>query len=401
MINKRLERLTKNNSAIRSMFEEGKKLSTIYGEENVFDFSLGNPCAESPEIVKETIFECLNNNSSMALHGYMSNAGYTFVREAIADNLNKKADNHYTVNNIVMVVGAAGGLNCVLQALLNDNDEVIVIAPFFLEYTNYIENWGGKTIVANAEDETFQISIKNIEESISIRTKAVIVNNPNNPTGVVYTENNLRELSRLLEQKSNELGHPIYIISDEPYRELVYDGVKVPFIPNIYKNTIIVYSWSKSLSLPGERIGYIAISPTAQDSELLFNSVTVSNRILGFVNAPSLMQHVVSKCLECEPKLSLYDKNRFVLYKELTRIGYKCVYPQGAFYLWVKTPCSEDLFIEKAKQFKLLLVGGKAFCREGYVRIAYCVSEKKVNNSIKAFQDLWSCLKKLCDLIII
>lgn len=389
MINKRLERLTKNNSAIRAMFEEGRRLSQIYGKENVFDFSLGNPCVDSPSIVSDSISNTINSKSSLEVHGYMPNSGYPFVREAIANYLNKLSLNKYSLNNIIMVVGAAGGLNCVLQTLLNEGDEVIVVSPFFVEYINYIENWGGKTIVAKANQSNFQLSIDNIENCLSEKTKAIIINNPNNPTGVVYSKDNLLNLAKLLEKKEKEFGHPIYIVSDEPYRELVYDGVEVPFIPNLYKNTIIVYSWSKSLSLPGERIGYIAISPNADDADLIFNAASISNRIIGFVNAPSLMQYVVKDCLECKPDLSLYDENRKILYKELTNIGYECVYPQGAFYLWLKTPCDEKEFVEKAKSLNLLLVGGKAFFGDGYVRIAYCVPTKRVVDSIPAFKKLW------------
>lgn len=393
MINKRLETLTKKNSAIREMFEEGNRLAEKYGRENVFDFSLGNPCVETPSIVKDTIIDNLKNLSSITLHGYMPNAGYSSVREAIAASLNAMGDVHYTLNNLVLAVGAAGGLNCVLQTLLNPYDEVIVVAPFFVEYINYIENWGGKTVIAKSDNQTFHLSIPNVEKCITPKTKAIIVNNPNNPTGVVYPEDNLRLLASLLVQKEKEFGHPIYIISDEPYRELVYDGTKVPFIPDIYDDTIIVYSWSKSLSVPGERIGYVAISPNAIDSDLLFRAISISNRIIGFVNAPSLMQHVVNNCLTLKPDLSLYDHNRRILYNELTKIGFDCIYPKGAFYLWVKAPIEEKVFVAKAKELKLLLVGGSAFYGDGFVRIAYCVPEKQVIASIPIFKKLYSLSK--------
>lgn len=393
MINKRLESLTKNNSAIREMFEEGNRLAEKYGRENVYDYSLGNPCVESPQMVKDSIIDIISTEKTLDVHGYMPNSGYPFVRKKIADFLNKNSNLHYDLNNIIMVVGAAGGLNCILQTLINPEDEVIVVAPFFVEYVNYIENWGGKTVVSQANFETFELSIENIRDKISLNTKAIIINNPNNPTGVVYSKDNILELSQLLLKKEREYNHPIYIISDEPYRELVYDGKKVPFIPNYYSNTIIVYSWSKSLSLPGERIGYLAISPTAQDSNLIFNAASISNRIIGFVNAPSLMQRVVERCIACQPKIELYDDNRKILYNELTKIGYECIYPQGAFYLWVKTPCNEDDFVKKAKNLKLLLVKGSAFYCKGYVRIAYCVSHDIVLNSISAFRKLWDDLK--------
>ncbi len=389
MINKRLEQLTKNNSAIRAMFEEGNRLAEKFGRENVYDYSLGNPCVDSPEMVKDSIIDILSEEKSLNIHGYMPNSGYHFVRETIARNLNKNSKIAYGPNNIIMVVGAAGGLNCILQTLINPGDEIIVVAPFFVEYTNYIENWGGKTVIAQSEDDTFVLSTENIKEKINANTKAIIVNNPNNPTGVVYPEENINDLSQMLLEKEKEYGHPIYIISDEPYRELVYDGRDVPFIPNFYPDTIIVYSWSKSLSLPGERIGYLAIFPEAKDSTLIFNAASISNRIIGFVNAPSLMQRVVERCIECEPRIKEYDQNRKVLYNELTRIGYKCTYPQGAFYLWVKTPCDEEVFVEKAKELHLLLVKGSAFFKKGFVRIAYCVSDDMVVNSIHAFEKLW------------
>ena len=389
MISKRLESLTKRNSAIRAMFEEGNRLAEKYGRENVYDFSLGNPCVESPEKVKKSIIDILSTEKPLDIHGYMPNSGYVFVRKTIAEFLNKNSKAHYGPNHIIMVVGAAGGLNCILQTLLNPGDEVIVVAPFFVEYTNYIENWGGNTIIAQSDEKTFMLSVENIREKISSNTKAIILNNPNNPTGVVYSEDNIRELSQALLEKEKEYGHPIYIVSDEPYRELVYDGKSVPFIPNFYSNTMIVYSWSKSLSLPGERIGYLAISPTANDTELIFNAASISNRIIGFVNAPSLMQRVVESCIDCQPRLEEYDENRKLLYDELTKIGYECTYPQGAFYLWMKTPCDEGTFVDKAKEYNLLLVKGSAFYRAGYVRIAYCVSKETVINSISAFKKLW------------
>lgn len=393
MISKRIEQLTKQNSAIRAMFEEGNRLAEKYGRENVFDFSLGNPCVESPEMVRDSIIDIVSTGKSLDVHGYMPNSGHFSVRKAIAANLNKRSDVHYGAKNIVMVVGAAGGLNCILQTLLNPGDEVIVIAPFFVEYTNYIENWGGKPVIAQSAEETFELSVTNIKGKINEKTKAIIVNNPNNPTGVVYSDQNINDLAQMLLKKEKEYRHPIYIISDEPYRELVYDGGSVPFIPAYYPDTMIVYSWSKSLSLPGERIGYLAISPMAQDSELIINATSISNRIIGFVNAPSLMQKVVERCLDCQPKIEAYDANRKVLYNELTKIGYECIYPQGAFYLWMKTPCDEGAFIEKAKGYNLLLVKGSAFYKAGYVRIAYCVSHDTVVRSVDAFRKLWKDLK--------
>ena len=393
MISKRIETLAKKNSAIRAMFEEGIHLSKIHGKDNVFDFSLGNPIVEPPSLVKESILETISKNDSLNIHGYMLNSGYQFVRESVANQLNKLGNQQtFTKDNIVMTVGAAGGLNCVLQALLNPDDEVLVIAPFFVEYVNYIENWGGKVVIANADHNTFTLSLENISLKISQKTKAIILNNPNNPTGVVYSPENIQTICDYLLLKEKEYGHPIYIISDEPYRELAYDGTIVPFLPDYFLDTIIVYSWSKSLSLPGERIGYVAISPLCHDSKLLFDAICVCNRIIGFVNAPSLMQYVVNGCIEIAPDLSLYNQNRVLLYKELTKIGFECVYPQGAFYLWVKAPCEESVFVETAKALNLLLVGGRSFCGPGYVRIAYCVSTEQITRSIPAFKKLWDLL---------
>lgn len=390
MISKRLEKLTKNNSAIRAMFEEGNRLASLYGRENVFDFSLGNPVVETPAKVKSEIINILENEDSMKIHGYMPNAGYKDVREAIANDLNSRFSQEYLFSNIIMVVGAAGGLNCILQTLLNPDDEVIVCAPFFVEYGNYISNWSGKMVTANTNERDFSLSKENISKAITANTKAIIINNPNNPTGVVYREENIKVICSLLREKEKEYGHPIYIISDEPYRELAFDGLKVPYIPNYYKNTIVVYSWSKSLSLPGERIGYIAISPNADDAELISNAATISNRIIGFVNAPSLVQCTIKNVLDIKPNIDLYNNNRKVLYENLTRIGYECIYPQGAFYLWMKTPCDEKLFVEEAKNLNLLLVPGSSFYGPGYVRIAYCVSEEMVKKSISAFEQLWN-----------
>ena len=394
MINKRLESLTNKNSSIRAMFEEGKRLSKVFGEENVYDFSLGNPCVEPPTLVQESIVNTVSLDGSSKIHGYMSNAGYPFVRKAVADQLNSINNTGYSENNIIMTVGAAGGLNCILQTLINPRDEVIVVAPFFVEYINYIENWQGKAVIVEANPLDFTLSPKNILKGITERTKAIIINNPNNPTGVVYNENNILNVCDILRQKEKEFGHPIYIISDEPYRELVYDNAIVPFIPSFYNNTIIVYSWSKSLSLPGERIGYVAISPRATDADLIFRACCISNRIIGFVNAPSLMQHVVNNSIDIKPNIFLYDENRKLLYSELSKIGFDCVYPLGAFYLWMKCPCDEKVFVDKAKSLNILLVGGNSFYGKGYVRIAYCVPKIRVQNSIKAFQNLWRIAKK-------
>jgi len=390
MISKRLEKLSSSSSLIREMFEEGKRLTELYGKENVFDYSLGNPSTRTPHEVKQSIIDCLMNFSEKELHGYMSNSGFPSVRKAVADDLKKRFSVPYDENCIIMTVGAAGGLNCVLQTLLNPNDEVIVISPFFTEYGNYISNWQGKMVIVEADEPSFRLPIERIAGAITKNTRAIIVNNPNNPTGVVYSSEEINGLSEVLKAAQAHMQTSIYIISDEPYREICYEKMAVPFIPSYYENTIIVYSWSKSLSLPGERIGYIAISPNASDNKLLFSSMTVSNRIIGFVNAPSLIQLVVAKCLDVPINICEYERNRQYLCKELKRIGYSFVIPQGAFYLWLKTPCDEISFVNKAKKHNLLLVPGTAFCGKGYVRLAYCVDYQMIERSISAFERLWN-----------
>ena len=377
------------------MFEEGRRLSKLYGPENVFDYSLGNPSTKAPDSIKSKIVDILNSKPVNEIHGYMPNSGFTSTRKAVADDLNERFSTNYNENNIIMTVGAAGGLNCVLQSLLDPEDEVIVIAPFFTEYRNYIENWQGKTIVVNADEPDFKLPVEKIKKAISHKTKAIIINNPNNPTGNVYDLSEIKALSKMLVEKQNEIGSSIYIISDEPYREISYDGVNVAFIPCYYDNTIVVYSWSKSLSLPGERIGYIAISPKATDSSLLFSSFSVSNRIIGFVNAPSLIQLTVEECLKSPVNLSEYETNRKFLCDNLKRIGFDFVAPKGAFYLWLKAPCEEMKFVNQAKKYNLLLVPGTAFCGSGYVRLAYCVSLDMIKRSISAFERLWKDIKEL------
>ena len=388
MISEKMIKLTKSNSVIRAMFEEGNKLAAIHGRENVYDFSLGNPNIPSPAAVNNAIIDIVQNEDSMALHGYMSNVGYPKVRASVAKSLNTRFDTSFDEGNIIMSVGAAGGINVVLKTLLNPGDEVIVISPFFVEYGNYVSNFDGKLVIVPAKADTFQPDTKAIGEAVTPKTKAIIINSPNNPTGVVYTEESIKKLAEVLNKKSKENGAPIYIISDEPYRELVYDGIKVPFITKFYKNTIICYSWSKSLSLPGQRIGYIIIPNEIDDYELIFDAAGIATRILGYVNAPALIQRVVEKCLYEQASISAYDTNRKLLYDSLKDYGFKPVYPQGAFYLWVKTPGDDKEFVEKAKKYNILIVPGTAFFCPGYARIAYCVTYETIENSLPAFKKL-------------
>lgn len=389
MISNQMKELVAGSSMIRAMFEEGKRLARLYGEDQVFDFSLGNPNVEPPESVKQAIFDVVNHESANLVHGYMNNSGYNDVRAQIAEHTNRSFDTKVSEDEIVMTCGAAGGLNIIFKSLLNPGDEVITFAPYFGEYRNYANNFQGKLVVVSPNTETFQPNLIEFAEKITEQTKIVIVNSPNNPTGVVYSEETIVSLANLLRKKEEELGHPIYLVSDEPYREIVYDDVFVPYLLNYYTNTIVGYSYSKSLSLPGERIGYLVIHPEIQDKVDLLAALNVANRILGFVNAPSLFQRVVARTLGSEVDVNIYKKNRDLLYGHLTEIGFQAVKPEGAFYLFMKSPIEDDLaFCEEAKKFNLLLVPGRAFGCPGHVRLAYCVSYEKIKASLQAFDQL-------------
>lgn len=395
MIAEKMKGLVNNNSAIRAMFEEGKRLASIYGKENVFDFSLGNPNVPAPAKLNDAIKEVLENEETTYVHGYMSNAGYEDVRGAIASSLNKRFDTDFSEKNIIMTVGAAGGLNVILKTLINPGDEVIVFAPYFLEYRAYINNYDGVIVEISPDTTSFMPNLAGFEKKITKNTKAVIINNPNNPTGVVYSEQIIKDMAEILERKQKEFDTEIYIVSDEPYRELAYDGVEVPYLTKYYANTIVGYSYSKSLSLPGERIGYIVIPNEMPDYQNVFAAASIANRILGFVNAPSLIQRAVAKVLDEQTDIAYYDRNRKTLYEGLIKLGFECIKPQGAFYLFVKTPCEEKTFIEMAKKYNILLVPGTSFACPGYIRIAYCVSYETIVNSLPSFAKLADeCFKK-------
>ena len=385
MISEKMIALTKNNSVIRAMFEEGNRLAALYGAENVYDFSLGNPNFPAPDAVRNAIMDVITKDDPVEVHGYMSNIGYADVRRTIADSLNTRYETSFDENNVIMSVGAAGGLNVILKTLLNPGDEVIAISPYFVEYGNYVSNFDGKLVVVPARAEDFMPDMEKIRAAITTRTKAIIINTPNNPTGVIYSEDTIKRLAAILDEKEREYNSPIYLLSDEPYRELAYDGAIVPFLTRYYKDAIVCYSWSKSLSLPGERIGYILIPSQVCDYRLIFDAAGIATRILGFVNAPSLMQRIVAQCLNEQTDVSAYDKNRKLLYKGLTEYGFEPVYPQGAFYMWVKTPCDDREFAEAAKKHSILIVPGASFAYPGYVRIAYCVSHKTIENSMPGF----------------
>lgn len=390
MIAEKMQNMVKNSSAIRAMFEEGNRLAKIYGKENVFDFSLGNPNVPAPKAVKDAIIEILNEEDPVALHGYTnSNAGYEDVRQAVAESINEKFGTAFAANNIVMTVGAAGGLNVALKILLNPGDEVIVFAPYFGEYRSYTANFDGVLVAISPNTENFQPKLDEFEAKITPKTKAVIVNTPNNPTGVVYSEETIKKLADIMEAKQKEFGTDIYLISDEPYRELAYDGVEVPYLTKYYANTIVGYSFSKSLSLPGERIGYLVIPDEASDSADLISAASVATRILGFVNAPTLQQKMVVRCLNEQTDISYYDRNRETLYNGLTECGFTCIKPEGAFYLFVKSPVeNEKEFCEAAKKYNILIVPGSSFGCPGYVRMAYCVAYETIVNSLPKFKEL-------------
>ena len=388
MISKKMLKNVQGNSAIRAMFEEGKKLAAIYGKENVYDFSLGNPNLPAPEEVNQAIHDIVDSEDSVFLHGYMSNSGYEDVREAIAQSINKRFDMQLSQKNIVMTVGAAGGMNTIFKTLLDPEDEVIAFVPYFGEYRFYTSNYQGilKEVPANEPD--FQLNLEAFEKTITPKTKAVIINNPNNPTGVVYTKETIQKLSDILVSKEKEYGTSIYLISDEPYRELAY-GVEVPYIPKYYHNTIVGYSFSKSLSLPGERIGYLVIPSEVDDADDVINGASVATRILGYVNAPSLMQRVVAKCLDAKVDVDFYNRNREMLYNALTEYGFTCVHPDGAFYLWVKSPIADEkVFCNKAKEKNILIVPGSSFGCPGYVRLAYCVAPETIEHALPGFKKL-------------
>lgn len=394
MVSKKIQKALLGNSAIRAMFVEGKAMEAKYGAENVYDFSLGNPATSAPASLNDAIRDLLDESDavqggSLTLHGYMENAGYPDVREAVARNLNKRFGTKFDFHNIIMTVGAAGGLNIIFKTILDPGDEVMVFAPFFGEYRQYAANFGAKLVAVQPDLETFCPDFSDFEAKITARTRALIINTPNNPTGVIYKPETMRRIAAILECKQREFCTDIYLISDEPYRELVYDGNEENFLTKYYENTIVAYSFSKSLSLPGERIGYVAVPDEAADAEDLICGIEISNRTLGFVNAPSLLQKAVARCLDEKPDVAFYDENRIMLYEGLTGLGFTCIKPEGAFYLWVKSPMeNEEDFVSEGKKYNLLMVPGSAFGCPGFVRLAYCASHGTVKNSLAAFAKL-------------
>lgn len=390
MISQTMVGLGKKRSVIREIFEYSKVRAAEIGAENIFDFSIGNPSVPPPQIISDTLKELLDQEDSVSLHGYTSAQGDPATRKAIADDLNRRYGTDFTANNFYMTVGAAASLSICFKALALPEDEFIVFAPYFTEYRVFVEAAGGTLVEVPPREPDFQIDFDAFSAAVSEHTKAVIVNSPNNPSGVVYSESTVKELCRILEEKSAQYGHTIYLISDEPYRELVYDdNIVVPFLTKYYKNTLVCYSYSKSLSLPGERIGYILVPSEIDDFEDMYAAVCGAGRALGYVCAPSLFQKLIARCVGQVSDISVYRKNRDLLYNGLTERGYQCVRPDGAFYLFVKA-LEEDTnaFCERAKKYELLLVPGDDFGCPGYVRIAYCVTTEQIERSMPAFEAL-------------
>ncbi|MCU6762804.1 Aspartate aminotransferase [uncultured Roseburia sp.] len=394
MISKRLRASLDSSICIRDIFEEGKKLAAVYGPENIYNFSIGNPSVEPPAIVNEAMKEILDTEPALALHGYPANVGHPEVRQHIADYLNEKYGCTYTCDGIVMTSGAASALAMLSNTILDKEDEVITFAPYFWEYKSYVETFYGKLVPALCNMETLQPDPETFRAAFSERTRFVLINTPNNPTGAVYTPESLKMVASILEEKEKEYGHPIYLVSDEPYRKLAY-GIEVPYLTDYYKNTIVVYSYSKALSIPGERIGYIAMEPEVEDFEDLIAGLTASMRYLGYVNAPSLQQKMLMKCVDASVDISIYEETRDILYQGLTEMGYTCIHPDGAFYLFVKALEEDDAhFCEMAKKEKILMAPGTAFYGPGWVRISYCVPAKVAKESLPGFQKLMEMYQK-------
>lgn len=389
MVNDKMAALGRKRSCIRELFEYGIQQASVVGKENVFDYSIGNPSIPSPPVVNETFAAVVQSMDSLSVHGYTPAAGLPEARAAIAQDLNDRYKASLHMNNIFFTCGAAPALVSVIRALATEQSEFVCIAPYFPEYRPFVEMNGATFVAVSPDTEHFQINLEALESQIGIHTQALILNCPNNPSGVVYSTETLRNLSAILKQKSETIGHPIYLISDEPYRELIYDGHKAPFLPNFYSNTIICYSFSKSLSLPGERIGYICVPDSVEDCKTVFDAIAGAARVSGHVCAPSLQQRVVARCINSRPDIQAYKINRDLLYSSLTKMGYECVKPSGAFYMFVKAPCgSSKLFSDCAKEKNLLVVPGDDFGCPSHFRISTCVSPQMIERSLPIFEEL-------------
>ena len=387
-ISRKVSEKLEMSSWIRKMFEEGLRMKQEHGADNVFDLSLGNPVVEPPAEVRQAIVSAAND-SAAGLHRYMPNAGLADVREAVAKSLSAESGVELSTDQIIMVCGAAGGLNITLKTLLDPDEEVIAFSPFFVEYLFYSDNHGGKTVVVPTH-ENFSLNFDALRKALTPKTKAVIINSPNNPTGVVYSREMLTELADTLRQHTSDTGNPVYLISDDPYKKIVFDGVETPNILELYENSIYITSHSKDLALPGERIGYVAVHPKCADGDNLMSGLIFCNRVLGFVNAPALIQRAIKNVQDVSVDAEIYRKKRDFLYGELTRIGYSVVKPQGAFYLFPKSPIEDEVaFVQKLAEKKVLVVPGRGFGSPGYFRISYCVPDKVLKGSIRGFEDAY------------
>ena len=389
MVNEKNWKLGTNRLYIRELSEYGMRRAAEIGRENVFDFSIGNPSVPSPEAVNRTVCELLQGDGAQRVHAYTPAPGAADARAAVAEELNARFDCGARPEDLFFTCGAAPGLAAVLSALSVEGMEVVIPAPFFPEYTVYAAAAGMKSVIVPPDTADFQLHAESIEPYLTPRTQALVINSPNNPSGVVFSEENLRALGALLERKGEEYGHPIYLIADEPYRELVYDGVSVPFVPLLYRNTVVCYSYSKSLSLPGERLGWLYVPRRAEDSEAVFAAIAGAARAMGHVCAPSVMQHMIARCAALRPDLETYDHNRRTLYEALCSYGYECVKPQGAFYLMIRSPRgSAREFSDRAKAKDVLIVPCDDFGAPGYLRLGTCVSRETVERSLPLFKAL-------------
>lgn len=388
-LNEKMVALGTQRSVIRELFEFGKMRAAEIGAENVFDFSIGNPSVPAPAKVNETAARILSEMDPVLLHGYTSAQGDAGVRAMLADSVNRRFHTSYNANHFYMSVGAAAALCCCFHGLCNAGDEVIIFAPYFPEYTVFAKGAGANPVIVPADTEAFQIDFTAFEQALSPATKTVVVNSPNNPSGVVYAEETVQRLAAVLDAKSKEYGHPIYLIADEPYREIVFSGTTVPFLPDYYKNTLVCYSWSKSLSLPGERMGYVLVPPAVEDSDKVYAAIAGAGRCLGYVNAPSLFQRVCAACADETSDISVYETNKNLLLKSLREMGYHTVEPGGTFYMFPRSLEADDTaFAERAKAYNLLIVPGCGFGCPGHVRISYCVPTQRIERALPAFEAL-------------